>query len=126
MFQEIGPVLPDYFPPLTPDLEEFITSHKRTMFVALGSFLFVSPENNAKLLQSIVESIENNIIDGVIWGNIKQNQENFPPAITLSNGKIVSTSDIFDNKDPNIYIANFAPQLAILNHTNTKIFLRCK
>ena len=90
------------------------------MFVALGSFLFVSPENNAKLLQSIVESIENNIIDGVIWGNIK---EEFIPTITLSNGKIISTSDIFNNKDPNIYIASYAPQFAILNHTNTKIFL---
>ena len=116
-------MLPDYFPPLTPELEEFIASHKRTMFVALGSVLYLSPENNEKLLQSIAESIENNIIDGVIWGNIKKHQKDFPPTITLSNGKIISTSDIFNNKDPNIYITSFTPQLAILNHTNTKIFL---
>ena len=93
------------------------------MFIALGTFLFLSPENNEKLLQSVIEAIENNIVDGVIWANIKKNQESFPPNITLSNGKIISTSDIFDNKNPDIHMTSFAPQFAILNHTNTKIFL---
>ncbi|CAG8614809.1 uncharacterized protein OCT59_025516 [Rhizophagus irregularis] len=123
IIQEIGPVLPDYYPPLTPDIEKFLTLHKRTMFVALGSFLFLTPENNAKLLQSIIEATENGIVDGVIWANIVKNRESFPPSITLSNGRIISTSDIFENKNPNIHMASFAPQFAILNHTNTKLFL---
>jgi hypothetical protein len=93
------------------------------MFVALGTFLFLSPENNAKLLQSLVEAIENNIIDGAIWGNIKKKQKLFPPNVTLSDGRIISTSDIFDNKYPHIHIELYTPQFAILNHTNTKIFL---
>jgi hypothetical protein len=93
------------------------------MFVALGSFLFLTPENNAKLLQSIIEATENGIVDGVIWANIIKNRESFPPNITLSNGKFISTSDIFENKNPNIHMTSFAPQFAILNHTNTKIFI---
>ena len=93
------------------------------MFVALGTFLFLSPENNAKLLQSLIEATENNIVDGVIWANIKKNQQSFPSNITLSDGRIISTADVFNNKYPNIHIASYAPQLAILNHTNTKIFL---
>ena len=93
------------------------------MFVALGTFLYLSTENNGKLLQSLVEAIENNIIDGAIWGNIKKKQNLFPSNVTLSDGRIISTSDIFDNKYPNIHIALYAPQFAILNHTNTKIFL---
>ncbi|GBC02649.1 hypothetical protein RclHR1_04730010 [Rhizophagus clarus] len=123
LYQEIGPVLPDYFPPLTPDVEKFLNSHKRTMFVALGSYLFLSAENNAKLLQSIIEVIENNIVDGVIWANIEKYRESFPSSITLSDGRIISTSNIFDNKNPNIFMTSFAPQFSILNHTNTKIFL---
>src|SRR5204863_382941 len=43
--------------------------------------------------------------------------------ITLSDGRVISTSDIFDNKNPNIHMASFAPQFSILNHTNTKLFL---
>ncbi|CAB5379184.1 unnamed protein product [Rhizophagus irregularis] len=31
IIQEIGPVLPDYYPPLTPDIEKFLTLHKRTI-----------------------------------------------------------------------------------------------
>ncbi|RIA79928.1 Glycosyltransferase Family 1 protein, partial [Glomus cerebriforme] len=64
-----------------------------------------------------------NIIDGVIWANIKKNQESFPSNITLSDGRIIFTSDIFDNKNPNIRMESFAPQFSILNHTNTKLFL---
>ncbi|GBB97790.1 hypothetical protein RclHR1_03070006 [Rhizophagus clarus] len=123
LVQEIGPILPDYYPPLTPDIEKFLTSHKRTMFVALGSFLYLSPENNAKLLQSVIEAVENGIVDGVIWANIIKNRESFPSNITLSNGRVISTSDIFENKNPNIHMASFAPQFAVLNHTNTKLFL---
>ncbi|CAB5369309.1 unnamed protein product [Rhizophagus irregularis] len=123
LYQEIGPVLPDYFPSLTPDIEKFLNSHKRTMFVALGSFLFLSSENYAKLLQSIIEVIENNIVDGVIWANIEKYRESFPTNITLSDGRTISTSNLFDNKNSNIFMTSFAPQFSILNHTNTKIFL---
>src|ERR1041385_3372076 len=93
------------------------------MFVALGTFLYLSPENNAKLLQSLIEAIEHDIIDGAIWGNIKEKQQSFPSNLTLSDGRIISTSDVFDNKYPNIHIASYIPQFSILNHTNTKIFL---
>src|SRR5436305_9834845 len=93
------------------------------MFVALGTFLYLSPENNAKLLQSLIEAIENKIIDEAIWDNIKKKQQLFPSNITLSDGRIISTSDVFNNKYPNINIASYIPQFAILNHTNTKIFL---
>ncbi|CAI2167942.1 17259_t:CDS:2 [Funneliformis geosporum] len=113
----------DYFPPLTPDLENFITAHKRTMFVALGTHLYLTPENNAKLLQSIVETVENNIVDGVIWSLVQTKKEDFPPSITLSDGRNISTLDVLNNKNPNIHIIPYAPQFAILNHTNVKVFL---
>ena len=43
--------------------------------------------------------------------------------MTLSDGRIISTSDVFDNKYLNIRITSYIPQFDILNHTNTKIFL---
>ncbi|CAG8527231.1 14131_t:CDS:2, partial [Racocetra persica] len=36
-FGQIGPVLPDTFPGLTPDLDSFLDSHPRTLYFALGT-----------------------------------------------------------------------------------------
>ncbi|CAI2181915.1 6514_t:CDS:2 [Funneliformis geosporum] len=120
---QASPLLPEYFPPLTPDLEKFITEHKRTMFVALGTHIYLTPENNMKLLQSVVETVENNVVDGVIWSLVQTKKEDFPPSITLLDGRNISTLDVLNNKYPNIHITSYAPQFAILNHTNVKVFL---
>ncbi|CAG8478751.1 9009_t:CDS:2 [Funneliformis caledonium] len=120
---DVGPLFPDYFPPLTPDLEQFITAHKRTMFVALGTHIYLTPENNMKLLQSLVETVENDIVDGVIWSLGKTNKDEFEPSITLSNGRTISTMDVLNNKYPNVHITSYAPQFTILNHKNVKVFL---
>ncbi|CAG8841847.1 22692_t:CDS:2, partial [Racocetra persica] len=45
LHQEIGPVLPDTFPGLTPELDSFLASHPRTLYFALGTFVHISPQN---------------------------------------------------------------------------------
>ncbi|RGB41369.1 Glycosyltransferase Family 1 protein [Rhizophagus diaphanus] len=120
--QEIGPVLSKHYPPLTPELSDFINGHKRVLYVAFGSRFFTTIENNSKLLQSFIEAINKKIVDGVVWALSQTPEDDFYPTLSLSDGSEVQTSLILNNKHPHIHILKFAPQFAVLNHTNTKLF----
>ncbi|CAJ0757011.1 11695_t:CDS:2, partial [Entrophospora sp. SA101] len=123
ILQEIGPIMSDSYPPLSPETKKFLDNHPRTMLVAFGTQFYVSERNNGILLQSFIEAIENNVLDGVIWGLSNIILEEIPKTITLSNGKEFDTIDIINNKHPNIHILSFAPQFSILAHENCKVFL---
>src|SRR3954447_1760709 len=111
------------YPPLTPELSSFINMHKRVLYVSFGTRFFATIENNNKLLQSFVEAVNKNIIDGVVWALSQTSKDDFSPTLNLSDGTQVQTSSILNNEHPHILIVKFAPQFAVLNHTNTKLFL---
>ncbi|RIB23943.1 Glycosyltransferase Family 1 protein [Gigaspora rosea] len=71
LHQEIGPVLPDIFPGLTPDLDSFLATHPRTLYFALGTNVFIPPQSVITLLQSFLELLKQDIIDGVIWSTLR-------------------------------------------------------
>ncbi|CAG8710268.1 21818_t:CDS:2, partial [Cetraspora pellucida] len=119
LHQEIGPVLSDTYPDLTPALDLFLNTHPRTMYFALGTNVFTSPQNIAILLKSCLELINHNIIDGVIWATVRTN---VTELMSLSDVDF-PLSDILNNNYPHILITKFAPQFAILSHENTKVFL---
>ncbi|CAG8535100.1 7800_t:CDS:2, partial [Scutellospora calospora] len=123
LHQEIGPILPDIYPDLSPDLELFLSAHPRTMYIALGTAAYTTPKNFVIVLQSALELINSNILDGVIWATVRFNESDLPSTFTLSNGDIISTSNLSNNLYPHIYITKYAPQFAILSHENTKVFL---
>ncbi|PKB95195.1 UDP-Glycosyltransferase/glycogen phosphorylase [Rhizophagus irregularis] len=120
--QEIGPVLSEEYPPLTPELSDFINGHKRVLYVAFGTRFYTTIENNNKILQSFVEAINNKIIDGVVWALVETSKDNFSPTLGFTDGTQVQTLPILNNEHPHIHITKFAPQFAVLNHTNTKLF----
>ncbi|PKK70105.1 UDP-Glycosyltransferase/glycogen phosphorylase, partial [Rhizophagus irregularis] len=120
--QEIGPIISKDYPPLTPELSNFMNVHERVLYIAFGGRFFTTTENNNKILQSIIEIINKNMIDGVIWALVMTSKNDFSPTLNLSNGLQVQTSSILNNEHPHIHITNFAPQFAVLNHTNTKLF----
>ncbi|PKK59327.1 UDP-Glycosyltransferase/glycogen phosphorylase [Rhizophagus irregularis] len=120
--QEMGPVLSEEYPSLTPELSDFMNAHDRILYVAFGKRFHASTENNNKLLQSFVEAINKKIIDGVVWALVLTPEDSYSSTITLTDGSHIQTSPILNNKHPHIHIAKFAPQFAILNHTNTKLF----
>ncbi|CAG8730093.1 12750_t:CDS:1, partial [Cetraspora pellucida] len=121
--QEIGPVLPDTFPNLSLELDQFLSAHPRTMYIALGTIVYTTPKNYAIILQSAFELINQNILDGVIWSTVRFNESDLPSAFTLSTGDVIPTSNILNNLYPHVYIMKYAPQFAILSHENTKVFL---
>ncbi|CAB5336292.1 unnamed protein product [Rhizophagus irregularis] len=120
--QEIGPIISKNYPPLTPELSNFINGHDRVLYIAFGGRFFTTTENNNKILQSIIEIVNKNMIDGVIWSLVMTSKNDFSPTLNLTNGLQVQTSSILNNEHPNIRITNFVPQFCVLNHTNTKLF----
>ncbi|GBC19296.2 glycosyltransferase family 1 protein [Rhizophagus irregularis DAOM 181602=DAOM 197198] len=82
--QEIGPVLSEEYPPLTPELSDFINGHKRVLYVAFGTRFFATIENNTKILQSLIEAINNKIVDGVIWALSETSKDEFNPTLTFT------------------------------------------
>ncbi|RIA90054.1 Glycosyltransferase Family 1 protein [Glomus cerebriforme] len=121
--QEIGPVLSEEYPTLTLELSDFINKHKRVLYVAFGTYFTTTVENNSKLLQSFVEAINENIIDGVVWALSQTHKDDFYPTLNLIDGSQLQASSILNNEHPHIHIVKFAPQFAVLNHTNIKLFL---
>ncbi|KAF0559060.1 UDP-Glycosyltransferase/glycogen phosphorylase [Gigaspora margarita] len=106
LHQEIGPILPDTFPNLSPELDLFLSTHPRTMYIALGSNMFTTSENYATLLQSALELINQNILDGVIWATVKFNESELPITFNLSNDDIIPISNLINNQHPHFYIMN--------------------
>ncbi|CAB5185782.1 uncharacterized protein OCT59_005835 [Rhizophagus irregularis] len=120
--QVIGPVLSEEYPSLTPELSDFINGHKRVLYIAFGTRFYATIENNNKILQSIVETINNKIFDGVIWALSETSKDDFSPSLNFADGTQVQTLPILNNIHPHIHITKFAPQFAVLSHTNTKLF----
>ncbi|CAG8556600.1 14282_t:CDS:2 [Funneliformis mosseae] len=120
LYQEIGPIMSDNYPPLTQNLYNFIALHRRIIYVNFGTQICTTYKTNVILLQAIIEAINNNITDGIIWTLEKSSSKVlFPSTITLSDNKtIINTSS-----HPSIHIIEYSPQFAILNHTNVKIHL---
>jgi UDP:flavonoid glycosyltransferase YjiC (YdhE family) len=115
--------LSEEFPPLTHELSSFINGHNRVLYVSFGTRVFSNIESNNKLLRSFIEAINKNMVDGVIWALVRTSKDNFSPKLSLDDSAQVQTSPILNNEHPHIHIAKFAPQFAVLNHTNTKFFL---
>src|ERR1043165_5347039 len=100
-----------------------MSKHKCVLYVSFGTNFFTTYENNSKLLRSFIEAINKNIIDGVIWALVQTSKDSFSPTLSLDDDTQVQTSSILNNEHPHIRIVKFAPQFAVLNHTNTKLFL---
>ncbi|PKC59559.1 UDP-Glycosyltransferase/glycogen phosphorylase [Rhizophagus irregularis] len=86
--QEIGPVMSEEYPSLTPELEDFLNGHKRVLYVSFGTRFFTTIENNNKLLKAFIEAIDKKIIDGVIWTLVLTSKDDFSPTLNLIDGTI--------------------------------------
>ncbi|CAG8544520.1 5786_t:CDS:2, partial [Cetraspora pellucida] len=123
LVQEIGPVMQDKYPLITPKLSSFISSHSQILYISFDPNTFIRPERNIILLHSILESIQKGLIDGAIWYSPSFSEEFISTKITLSDEKTVSISDLLLNKHPDLLFTKSNSQFSILNQTNVKLFL---
>jgi hypothetical protein len=99
-----------------------MNNHERVLYVSFGTRFYVSVGNINKILQSVIEAINKNIIDGVVWALVQTSKDDFYSTLTLTDGTKIQTAPILNNEYPHINFVSFAPQFAVLNHTNTKLF----
>ncbi|RGB41361.1 Glycosyltransferase Family 1 protein [Rhizophagus diaphanus] len=114
--------------PSTNDYKKTYEKYKKTakeynidLFICdfLANEACIDAANN---LKKPVVAVNKKIVDGVVWPLGQTSRDNFYPTLNLTDGTQVQTLSILNNKHPHIHITNFAPQFAVLNHTNTKLF----
>ncbi|KAI8096025.1 hypothetical protein BDF21DRAFT_442140 [Thamnidium elegans] len=121
LMEFVGPIIPKSQPGLTADIKDFLTTHKRVVYVAFGQLILGNESDGTLVLTGLLESLESKSIDGIIWAT-RGEYGMFPPYITtLSN----TTYDVqsFRQGNKNILFLNWAPQMAILQHKSTRMFV---
>ncbi|KAL2882878.1 hypothetical protein SGCOL_001568 [Colletotrichum sp. CLE4] len=125
LMQVVGPILGDEYPPLDKSYQAFLQSHNKTTYVALGTHIALPRVELMKLLNGLVIALDAGHINGVIWSIGKSAKQNFDRSAHVQgpNGGKILVADILDEKHPDIRVPPFAPQRAILEHPNTKLYL---
>ncbi|KAK1455524.1 hypothetical protein CMEL01_04284 [Colletotrichum melonis] len=125
LMQVVGPILGDEYPPLDESYRAFLESYDKTVYVALGTHIVLPPAELLKILTGLVMAIDAGHINGVIWSIGKSARQNFDRSAHVKppNGDKLPVGDIMDEKHADIRVPSFAPQRAVLDHPNTRLYL---
>ncbi|KAI8878504.1 glycosyltransferase family 1 protein [Backusella circina FSU 941] len=122
LVEQVGPIIPKKYAPLTFDLEMYLENHKKIVYVSFGQHSTPSQNTIHLLLASLLENLESGDIDGIIWA-VVNSQKYFPDYVTTSSNTTYSIRDLFDGKHPSIRFDKWIPQIALLLHPSTHIFV---
>ncbi|KAI3557684.1 hypothetical protein CABS03_10610 [Colletotrichum abscissum] len=125
LMQVVGPILGDEYPPLDESYRAFLESYDKTVYVALGTHIVLPPAELLKILTGLVMAIDAGHINGVIWSIGKSARQNVDRSahVKSPNGGKLPVGDIMDEKHADIRVPSFAPQRAVLDHPNTRLYL---
>ncbi|KAI8092895.1 uncharacterized protein BX664DRAFT_294266 [Halteromyces radiatus] len=118
----IGPILPQHYQSLknTP-YETFLDRHNRVIYVAFGQNAIPSLLDRQLIWSSLLSLLDVGDIDGVIWADgFADKVSQHSKYITLQQ-KEYTLLDIKSRSD--VFISSWAPQMAILQHSSTAVFL---
>ncbi|KXN67516.1 glycosyltransferase family 1 protein [Conidiobolus coronatus NRRL 28638] len=119
----IGSILPDKLSPLSLELNFFLNSRQKVLYIAFGSLIKFKSNISTNMLEHFQRLLNEGWIDGIIWGGLKNtNFEKFPKFYTV-NGVEYSTEKILEGTHDDFKFLKWAPQDAILNHENVKLFI---
>ncbi|KAG0927131.1 hypothetical protein G6F57_014930 [Rhizopus arrhizus] len=119
----IGPILPKAHPVLTDDLQQFLDSHQKVVYVAFGQIAVLRAEDIHLIMTSLLENKEAGKIDGILW-SVRDMEHLFPETLQTRSGRVYHIRDLFDKKEgQDILFLEWAPQVAILHHPSTQLFL---
>lgn len=74
------------------------------------------------LFNALLNLIDNNVIDGVVWGYGKTNIQHFPDFAILK-GQRVSREEMTQGTQEHILMLEWAPQFAVLASESVKLFV---
>ncbi|KAI9255986.1 hypothetical protein BY458DRAFT_519771 [Sporodiniella umbellata] len=119
----IGPVLAKSYPELNEELKSFLDQRKKVVYVGFGQMAIPSTEQITMILTAMLENMESNDLDGIIWST-RGIEHLFPDYITTSANTTYDIRTLFHSRqNGNIAFVNWAPQVAILQHPSTALFL---
>ncbi|KXN66939.1 glycosyltransferase family 1 protein [Conidiobolus coronatus NRRL 28638] len=119
----IGPVLSDKVQSMSAELEEFLNTREKVLYVGFGSHVFLNSGIQQKLLELFQKLYNEGKIDGLIWGGLhKTNFDEFPKTYTVNDIEY-STESLVSGEHKNFKLMGWAPQEPVLNHKSTKLFL---
>lgn len=129
LIEMVGPIVPEKtMKKLTPALESFLSTHKKTAYVAFGQLVKVNASDIALILTGLLEAYEVKHLDGIIWATRGIDQRLFPETIVTPQNNVTYQVHTFFNKqkgssDNDIQFVEWAPQMAILSHPSTQVFV---
>ncbi|PWY71815.1 putative UDP-glucoronosyl and UDP-glucosyl transferase [Aspergillus sclerotioniger CBS 115572] len=119
----VGPILGDEYPSLDADCEQFLSTHKRVMYIALGTHIILSNADAAKIMIALFRVLEAGLLDGVIWAMGKSGRQDLDLTHTFNTlSGPVTFDDILSGHHPDFICPFFAPQRAILDHEATQVY----
>ncbi|KAJ9085467.1 hypothetical protein DSO57_1013724 [Entomophthora muscae] len=92
------------------------------MYVAFGSAVVLADFDIDNLVAGSLTALAEGSIDGILWGLGKTFAEDFPETFTV-NGTEITRDHLFSDKHPHMRLLPWAPQTAILEHKNTRLFV---
>ncbi|KAI9293331.1 UDP-Glycosyltransferase/glycogen phosphorylase, partial [Neoconidiobolus thromboides FSU 785] len=119
----VGPIVSENKDLLTAELNTFLNTHENTLFIAFGSNSVLNESLTKRILEASLLAIEKGVIDGVVWGLGRTNKDDFPLEVNNGKGGKVKVQDLFKGKNDKIKLLSWAPQVSVLNHKNTKLFI---
>ncbi|KAG1587657.1 hypothetical protein G6F48_005792 [Rhizopus delemar] len=123
LVEMVGPIVPKTHPMLTDDLQQFLDSHKKIVYVAFGQHAVLTTEELGLIMTSMLENMETGDIDGILW-SVRGMDHLFPKTLQTRSGQVYRIRDLFDKKEgQDILFLEWAPQVAILHHPSTQLFL---
>ncbi|KAG0826119.1 hypothetical protein G6F18_010110 [Rhizopus arrhizus] len=123
LVEMVGPIVPKIHPVLTDDLQQFLDSHQKVVYVAFGQHAVLTTEELGLIMTSMLENMEAGDIDGILW-SVRGMDHLFPETLQTRSGRVYHIRDLFDKKEgQDILFLEWAPQVAILHHPSTQLFL---
>ncbi|KAL9556177.1 hypothetical protein MBANPS3_002008 [Mucor bainieri] len=126
LIEMVGPIVPEKtMKTLTPELDAFLSMHKKTAYVAFGQLVKVNASDIALIMTGLLEAYEAKHLDGIIWGTRGIDQRLFPQIIVTQSNVTYQVHKFFKkgSSDSDIQFIEWAPQLAILSHPSTQVFV---
>ncbi|EHA22137.1 CAZyme family GT1 [Aspergillus niger] len=119
----VGPILADEYPLLDAPHQEFLDRHPKTIYIALGTHIILPHADARKILQGLIQAMEEGVIDGVIWSVGRSGRQLFDNAESFTmQGKTISFGDLLEGLHADWKFPFFAPQRSILDHPHTRIY----
>ncbi|KAI9468890.1 MAG: hypothetical protein EXX96DRAFT_589615 [Benjaminiella poitrasii] len=118
----VGPILPSKHEPLTAELADFLGTHQRVIYIALGQHASATTDDLKMILTAVMESLEAGAYDGLLWA-ARRLDEGFPEFVQTQSGKTYKVTDLFNGMHADARFVQWAPQTAILVHPSVSVFL---